>query len=62
MSYQIIQKDDVTKNVNLTLTLGMVKILHNACVDVLKTLPEYPKTAYWYALEELEEIISHQTH
>ena len=62
MSYQIIQKDDVIKNVNLTLTLGMVKILHNACVDVLKTLPEYPKTAYAYALEELEEIISHQTH
>ena len=60
MNYQLIQKDDVNKNVNLTLTLGMIKILHNACVDVLRTLPEYPKTAYAFALEEIEEIILQQ--
>ena len=58
MNYQLIQKDDAIKNVNHTLTLSMVKILHNACVDVLRTLPEYPKTVYAFALEELQEIIS----
>ena len=53
--YQLIKMEDVTKNVNLTLTMGIVKILHNACVDVLKQEPTL--TAYKAALEELQEVI-----
>ena len=60
MNYQLIQSGDEKLNIALTLTMAEIKILHNACVDVLRTLPEYPKTAYAYALEELEEIILQQ--
>ena len=55
MKYQLVKLEDVTKNVNLTLTMGIVKILHNACVDVLKQEPTL--TAYKAALEELQEVI-----
>lgn len=53
--YQLIKREDVTKNVNLTLTMGIIKILHNACVDVLKQEPNL--NAYKAALEELQEVI-----
>ena len=56
--YHLIKMEDVTKNVNLTLTMGIVKILHNACVDILKEEPTL--TAYKAALEELEQVILDQ--
>ena len=53
--YRLIKMEDVTKNVNLTLTMAIVKILHNACVDILKEQPTL--TAYKAAMEELQEVI-----
>lgn len=58
MEYQLVKTEDVTKNVNLTLTMGIVKILHNACVDILKEEPTL--TAYKAAMEELEQVILDQ--
>ena len=60
MNYKLIQSGDEKLNIGLTLTMAELKILHNACVDVLRTLPEYPKTAYAFALEELQDIIDYQ--
>jgi hypothetical protein len=60
MSYQIIKQGDEKLNLAVTLTMAEIKIMHNACVDVLKTLPEYPITAYKFAMQELEEIIIYQ--
>ncbi len=58
MEYHLVKKEDVIQNVNLTLTLGIVKILHNACVDILKEEPNM--IAYKAALEELQEVIAQQ--
>jgi len=41
--------------VSLKLTLGQIKILHNACVDVLKDYPEM--SGYAEVQTKLKEII-----
>ncbi len=41
--------------VNLTLTLGQIKILHNACIDILNEYPEI--ISYQEVQKNLNEII-----
>lgn len=58
MEYQLIKKQDITQKVKITLSMGMLKILHNACLDILHEHPE--AIVYNAALEELQEIILNQ--
>jgi hypothetical protein len=56
--YRLIKMDDINNKVSITLSMAIIKILHNACVDILKEEPTL--TAYKAALEELEEVILDQ--
>lgn len=58
MNYQLLKAGDEKINVSCVLTMAEIKILHNACVDMLKECPEM--ISYKAALEELEEIINYQ--
>ena len=55
MNYQHLRKEDNTKNVSIVLTMEEIKILHNACVDILNLHPEM--VSYQKAQESLEDII-----
>lgn len=58
MEYQLLTAGDEKLNIPVTLTMAEIKILHNACVDVLRDCPNV--IAYKATLEELQEIILYQ--
>lgn len=53
--YHLIGKHDTTTMVQLTLSLSELKILHNACVDVLREFPEM--LSYDEARKDLDAVI-----
>ena len=55
MTYHSIKQQDKTHNLNITLTMEEIKILHNACVDIIHEYPEM--IGYDRVREELETII-----
>jgi len=55
MNYILLKKGDETKKVKMELTMTDLKILHNACVDVVRELPEM--ISYKIVMTELEQII-----
>jgi hypothetical protein len=58
MEYQLLKAGDEKLNLAVTLTMAEVKILHNACVDLLRDSPEM--ISYQAVMEELQEIINYQ--
>jgi hypothetical protein len=58
MDYQLLKAGDEKLNLAITLTMAEVKILHNACVDLLRETPEM--ISYQAVMEELNEIINYQ--
>ena len=58
MDYQLLKEGDEKLNLAVTLTMAEVKILHNACVDLLRETPEM--ISYKAVMEELQEIIDYQ--
>jgi hypothetical protein len=58
MDYQLLKAGDEKLNLAITLTMAEVKILHNACVDLLRETPEM--ISYQAVMEELQEIIDYQ--
>jgi hypothetical protein len=55
MNYQNLKTGDNSKNLSIVLTMEEIKILHNACVDILNEFPEM--IGYKKAQESLEDII-----
>ena len=55
MNYISIKKGDDCKNLTVTLTMTEIKILHNACVDILREFPG--ATSYDETRQSLEDII-----
>lgn len=57
MTYLSLKAGDEKKDLNVLLTLAHLKILHNACIDILHHDPDM--IGYNAVREELEEIILH---
>ena len=55
MNYLHLTKGDDQKNLNVTLTMGEIKILHNACIDILHEHKEM--IGYDKVRQSLEDII-----
>lgn len=54
-TYTTLVKDTNDVQVSLKLSLGQIKILHNACVDILNDYPEM--ISYSEVQKKLQEII-----